>query len=381
MKDKALRGRAARYLRNSPKSSNLLLCRSSDLAKENKFLLLAIFVFLLLLGAGCGRAPLLPSDGGVFKSTDHALTWQQKIDLLSAGQSKNIGGVSVLNLVFDPQDSRTIYLNARGGGLFVSYNGANSWQEIDTLPKGNLNVIAPDPKEKNIIYLGIGGKIFKTTTCCRDWQNIYLEALASTEITALAIDPVDHNKILAGLSDGRLIKSIDAGVNWATFYNFKAKIRQILINPNNTNTIYVNTLGQGVWRSADAGNNWQSLDGALKNYQGGREASLILFDLTKNDSLIMATNYGLLRSDDAGQDWSAYKLLSPAGRVKITAFGFNPQNPNEIYYTSESALYRSFDGGNRWQTKPLPSKKIPVVLLVDPMTPAVIYLGLANSGK
>lgn len=346
-----------------------------------KVIFISLLTLLTFSGQACVKVKVAGSDGGVFKSVDKGLRWEQKVALLGIGQSKTISWVNVSVLLFDPQDSNTLYLGTKEDGLFVSYDGAKSWQEIEKLPRGMINAVAVDPRTKHTIYVAMDGKIFKSNDCCRSWQNIYLEAASGVEITSLAVDPADSSKILAGLSDGRLLRSTNGGSSWTKFYEFDARIKQILINPKNSGIIYIVTAGNGIWRSSDGGANWQSLDEGLKNYSGARDAEWMFFDPNKPDSLLTVSSYGLLRTDNGGQSWFDYKLLIQPHRIKIYSFAINPKNSDEIYYATATTFYRSFDGGRNWQTKPLPSKRVPVILLVDPNEPNILYMGVVKIEK
>lgn len=346
-----------------------------------KIIFISVLAVLVFSGAGCVKVKVAGFDGGVFKSSDKGLHWEQKVSLLSVGQPRNIAGVSVNNLVFDAPDSNTLYLGSKEDGLFVSYNGAQSWQETEKLSRGMINAVAIDPKTKSIIYVAMGGKIFKSTDCCHNWQNIYLEAAPSVEVVSLAVDPINTSKILAGLSDGRLVASGNSGISWVKIAEHKAKIKQILINRINSDIVYVALAGRGLWRSADGGLNWQSLDDGLTKYPGGRDVELMISNPSLPDSLLTLSSYGLLRTDDGGQTWSDYKLLNSPQKTKIYAVAVNPQNPQEIYYATATTFYRSFDNGNHWETKSLPSKRRPTILLLDPKDQNVIYLGTVKVEK
>ncbi len=346
-----------------------------------KLILFSFLVVLVLSGAGCLQLKNAANDGGIFKSLDRGDGWEQKVSLLSVGQPRSINSVNTSVLVFDPQDSNILYLGTRENGLFVSYNGGQSWQEVEKLPKAMINAVAIDPRAKHIIYVAIGNRIFKSVDCCREWQNIYLESAPGVEITTLAVDPVSSNNVLVGLSDGRLLRSANSGVSWRKAHEFDARLKQALINPNNPNIIYMVTAGKGLWRSADGGGSWQSLDEILKDYNGGREIDFMTLNPNLPDAFLTLSNYGLLRTDDGGQTWSDYKLLNQVGRPKIFAFTFNFKNPQEIYYATATTLFRSFDGGSNWQTKSLPSKRQPVILLTDPSASNILYLGTVKTKK
>lgn len=343
-----------------------------------KVILISFLSLLILSGASCVNVKVAGNDGGIYKSSDKGLNWEQKTAVLSVGQPKNISGVNLSTLVFGPQDSQTLYLGTKEDGLFISHNGGEAWQMVEKLPRSKINAIAPDPKEKHIIYVSIGGQIFKSDDSGQSWQNIYLEAVPGVEITSLAVDSADNSKILAGLSDNRLLRSTNGGISWTKLHEFGAKIKQILFNPKNTGIIYIVTAGNGIWRSTDGGADWQSLDPGLQNYSGGREVEWTIFDPTKADALLTVSPYGLLRTDDGGGSWFDYKLLSQPNRVKIFSFTINPKNPQEIFYSTATTFYQSFDGGKNWRTKSLPTKRTPTILLTDPNNPNIIYMGVAK---
>lgn len=345
------------------------------MAKNKIFLILILGVFIFL-GAACVKVRPVGIDGGVFKSVNKGDSWQQKANLLSVGQSQNIAYVNANLLTFDPQDSSTLYFGTKEDGLFISYDSGESWQAVSRLPKAQIDALSIDPKVKNTVYVSMDRQLFKSTDCCRSWQNVYLEGASGVKITALAIDPFENNKIYAGLSDGRLLKSVNSGLSWGEgFKNFPGSIRWIIIHPKNR-IYYLGTVNGGFWRSKNEGENWENLSQKLQSFPGAGEVELALFDLTKDNSLLVLTPYGILRSDDNGETWSDYKLLVQPGRVKILSFAFNPKNPNEIYYVTASAFYKSIDGGKRWQTKSLPTKRQPVVILVDPNNPNLLFLGV-----
>lgn len=347
--------------------------------KKTIFTLIILSSTLIFLGAACLKVKIAESGIGVFKSFDKGESWQSKNSLLSLEpEKKTLAGTEVTVLVFDPQDPGTIYLGSKNDGLFASYDGGEKWQLLKKVPGKSIQAVVVDPKAKQIVYFATNNQIFKSNDCNRSWQTIYLETIPDLEITDLAIDNYDPSKIYAGFSDGRLIKSSNSGLSWITLNNFQSSIKQILINPQDTRLIYVITDKNGIFRSNDLGVNWRSLDKALEGFYGGRDITKGIFDPTKKNSLIVASQYGLLRTDDQGETWSAYRLLSQVGQVKIYSLAVNPENPKEIFYTTRSGFYKSFDNGENWLTKSLPSKKVAVSMLIDPVNPNLIYLGFAH---
>ncbi|MCH7758828.1 hypothetical protein IID20_00495 [Patescibacteria group bacterium] len=343
--------------------------------------ILAILLLSSLLITGCVniKDPATGVVGGIFKSTDGGEIWQQKVSLLSlSDQKETLNSVNVTGLVFDPQDSGTLYLSTKNNGAFVTFDAAESWERLKRLPLAKINSIVVHPLAKHIVYVAIDNQIFTSRDANRTWQSIYLESLDGVELTVLVIDPIRPESIMAGLSDGRMIKSDNEGLSWRMINDFKGAIKQILVNSNNNQVIYITTKGKGIFRSSDGGDNWQSLDQSLKDYRGGREVTKLIGDAQNENLLISINDYGILKTEDGGDTWSDYKLLVAGTKIKPQVLAINPQDYNIIYYAAAATLYKSIDGGQNWITKPLPSNKTPVELLIDPVNPSILYLGVGK---
>lgn len=346
--------------------------------KKKTILLSLSLVFLL--ASGCIRVENIPTGGGIYKSVDGGNNWQQKISLLSLSQEqKYLDNIETNVFVFDPQDSQTIYLGTKKNGLFVSFDGAESWQVVKRLPKGKISSLAVDPKSKHIVYVGIENRIFKTKDANRTWKSVYLDTFSDVEINALAVNHLFPNIVTAGLSDGRLIRSEDGGLSWASLRNFEKRIGQILINPYNPQIIYVTLLNQEIFRSENHGIDWKSLKESYNSFSGAEKIYQLIFNPNFPDALISISGAGLLHTEDGGQNWTEYKLVTSGDKVKIYSLAIDPQNADIIYYATNKTLYKSIDNGENWITGPIPGKKVPGKILVNPVNSNILYLGMINS--
>jgi len=345
-----------------------------------KFPIIIIFILILILTSGCIRIEKGLTQKGIYKSINKGDSWEQRVSLLSLpGQERFIDKVNVSVLKLDPQDSGTIYLGTRSKGLFVSFDGADSWQEVMMLPKGEVKDLVIHPKAKHIVYVAINNKIFKTEDANRTWENVYLESASNVEITSLAINPFAPEIIFASLSDGRFIRSDNSGKSWKIIKNFRKKIRQILINPYNPQIIYLVIERDGIYRSLNQGKDWVSLRENYHNIPGAELVGRIIFDPNLPDAFFTISNAGILKTENGGKNWIQYELLSSKTGSKIYSLAVDPNNSNIIYYTTLRTLYRSFDGGQNWTTKALPNKMIPYQLLIDPINPNILYLGIVEN--
>ena len=236
---------------------------------------------------------------------------------------------------------------------------------------------------KNTIYIGAAsGGVWKSTNAGISWNPIFDEQDIQS-IGSIAIDPNNANIIYVGTGEGNprnshnsgkgIYKSLDAGKTWKCIGLEATKtIHRIVINPLNSNQIYVAAMGsvwgpnedRGVFKSNDGGQTWQKV--LYTNSTTGC-AELIL-DIN-NPNKIIANMYdfqrkpytyrsggnggGLYVSNDGGSNWT--KLSSknglPEGNLGRIGIAISSSNPDRIYALIESkntAFYRSNDGGTNW---------------------------------
>lgn len=77
-------------------------------------------------------------------------------------------------------------------------------------------------------------------------------------------------------------------------------------------------------------------------------ARIVVIDPSNPERVYAAGDQGVFRSDDAGQTWQAVDGGLPTGGV--TALALEPRQPHQLYaVTATNGLYRSDDGGGSWQ--------------------------------
>jgi photosystem II stability/assembly factor-like uncharacterized protein len=221
---------------------------------------------------------------------------------------------------------------------------------------GRISAIEGVNSDGKTIYVGTaGGGIWKTTNAGSSFKPIFDKYCQS--IGAIAIDQKNPRVIYAGTGESNmrnsvsigvgLYKSTDAGDNWTKIgLDSTEHISKIIIDPKNSNIIYV----------AAPGPLWS--DGSQR---------------------------GLFKSTDAGKTWN--KILYINEKTGCADVAVNPENPDIIYATTwqfrrqpysfssggpGSAIYKSTDGGKTWKelTKGLPEKPFGrVALTLAPSAP------------
>jgi FG-GAP-like repeat/FG-GAP repeat len=215
-----------------------------------------------------------PEHGGVFKSLNGGLNWSVAGTGLPAT-------ATVQSLAIDPVNSDIIYAGTdvvppARAEVFRSSDGGEHW-ESSWLP-ASANVVAQtiyalvvDPSNPAVIYAGTlnpdrEGRFdqagaFKSSDGGLTWTGMQgLWGPDHRAIRSMAIDPIQTSNVYAASMSGLFWKSTDAGVR-STSPRFGVKNPTLAIDPANPSTIYAGDgLGNGIFKSTNAGVSWQHLD-------------------------------------------------------------------------------------------------------------------------
>jgi len=217
-------------------------------------------------------------------------------------------------------------------------------------------------------------------------------------VDRLAFHPSDPNIVYAGAAGGGLWRTTDAGANWT---NLTADIpclgiSGIVIDPNNTNIIYILTgdgdsdisglvedfgymrFSIGVLKSTDGGARWTR----LANFPGVTNALIgyrLTMHPTNSNILFACTSEGLFRTNDGGNSWTG--VQTTGGR--FYNMKFKPNDIDTCYAVANDGntarFYRSFNEGVDWETDPTINGQINnptsrVELAVAASNPNLVYL-------
>jgi hypothetical protein len=167
-----------------------------------------------------------------------------------------------------------------------------------------------------------------------------LPARLDGPVFALAVDPADGHRMLAGTSGGVVLRSADGGATWKAVRSGLGRgVSALAFDPGRPGVVLAGTRGAGVWLSADGGVSWQQ--------QAGTQARTVRAFAFVRDSVLAGADQGVLASR-AGGPWAAAGL--PQVRVSalatwgdaVAAGGDGTQGAEPL------PLYVSGDAGQTW---------------------------------
>ncbi len=276
------------------------------------------------------------TSGGVlclWKSTDGAASFERKID-----------GINVLNanaLTQHPTDG-SILATTSEGALEISFDRGNSWTYfVPVVEQGLIYIwdVVVDPLNPDILYYATGNPAW-------DWP--LQKGLYKIDLTT--IDPSAEFNI----GPGEQLPSTEGTGIWRVY-------------PLENGTIYLATQNNGVLKSEDSGETWESMNKGL----GMLSVTSLAFD-ENLEPLIAGTRLSdgspeytsvtsvtSLSADQANEPGAVYTWdpvlqswsLVGASEINTAVFSVvnSPDDPDRIYVASLEGVSLSTDGGRTWE--------------------------------
>lgn len=258
-------------------------------------------------------------------------------------------------------DSNTIYSPV----LFESFK----YRCIGPTRGGRVTAVAGIASRPSTFYMGsVGGGVWKTTDYGQRWTNVSDGFLETGSIGAIRVSPSDPDIIYVGTgSDGirsnvitgrGVYKSTDAGKNWQ-FVGLRnvGQIGAVEIHPENPDLVCVAAMGhafgpgadRGVYRSKDGGGSWEKLlfisdsTGAVDLELCPDNPAEIYASMWRAERkpwtiISGAREGGVYKSTDGGDTWTQLTQGLPGGLIGKSDLAVTQADPNRVYVLMEAPV-------------------------------------------
>lgn len=287
------------------------------------------------------------------------------------------------------------------------------FREIGPTRQGGRYVdFAVVDRSPKVIYAATAsGGLWKTNNNGQSWDPIFDEENIIS-IGAVAVDQQDTSTVWVGTGEANnsrssywgngIYKSTNGGQSWTNMgLPESGHIGRILVDPNNSNIVYVAALGhlysdneeRGLYKTTDGGQTWSKV---LEVKKGKKFIGIVDMAMSPNDpNTIIAAAYDKIRTPwtfneggegsaiykttDGGANWSKLEGGLPGGFLGRIGVAYAPGNANVVYANIENVnvdgvskkdrrnqldvgialergqevqgteMYRSDDGGSTWR--------------------------------
>lgn len=298
-------------------------------------LLIAFMAGSTITATAQRRRSSTPQETGKY-SPESSMLSELRFRLL--GPAAYSGRIS--DFAVNPDNTSEYYVGVSFGGLWKTVNKGTTFEPIfDNQPVFSIGALAIDHKNPNVLWVGTGENntqrnlaygdgVYKTTDGGKTFKNMGLKK--SEHIGKIMIDPRNSNTVYVASQgpawgpggDRGLYKTTDGGTTWdqILYIGEYTGITDMEIDPRNPDIIYAAA--------------HQRERRVYSKINGGPESSI-------------------WKSEDAGKTWKKLTTGLPGGDVGRIGLALAPSNPDIIYAIVElpegkGGFYRSVNLGESW---------------------------------
>jgi len=282
------------------------------------------------------------------------------------GPKNTSGRVTDCAVVYPKGENYTIYAATASGGVWKTVNEGLSWDPIfENEVTTSIGDIELDPKNQDVVWVGTGEAnifrsshagcgIYKSTDAGKTWKNMGLEN--TNTIARIVINPKNTNIVYVAAGghewttnpDRGVYKTTDGGKSWEKilYVDELTAANDLVMDPKDPNTLYATTWQRirEKWNDPRAEPDYTN-SGIWKTTNGGKSWEKI------NQGLPEAKYRGRIGIDIARSNTKVlyafldnYEIAQASGDAGTDSYGRRKEGK-----IKGATIYRSNDKGKTWK--------------------------------
>lgn len=239
---------------------------------------------------------------------------------------------SVLVLAHQPGNNAVVLAGTYFGGLYRSVDWGYNWVPLQ-VPFASSAVFSLDFDRltPSRAYAGVyGSGVWRTDDGGLTWVN-RSTGLNELIVQSVRADPLVAQRVMAATATGVYISN-NAGQSWTPVAGLAGlHPKAIAFDPLRVGVVYLGSIGNGIWRSVDGGQNWVSI--------GPNPMPPVVAALTFDaaGSLYAATDTGVLQWKSGATAWVDLSFDLP--RQFVSDVFAHPTVPNLIFASTGTGVF------------------------------------------
>ncbi len=281
-------------------------------------------------GYACGTL------GTIIKTTNRGIDWV----LLNSSTERDLSEIFFT-------DEKSGFAVGNEGTIIITTDGGEQWS---IQPSGTLNDLhdITFTNKTTGFTCGLNGTILKTTDSGNTWDQL----MTNTNAPLFCMSFLNENTGMAG-GYNIIIKTTNGGTNWITQNaNIISSSSVVGISITDSNTIYAggNSPGGVIYKSTNAGMNWQHIPLGLPYLFGGSVDLLRNISFVNNNMGFAVTDFGtILMTTDAGINWKRDSSFRPSYTKLSVMYDIRVLDPGSVYIAGGGGtVIASTNTGMNW---------------------------------
>lgn len=263
-----------------------------------------------------------------------------------------------------------VYCGTLGDGAFGSDDGGNTWRPLEGVRARNVTTLAVS--NSGVVYAGCEpSAIFRSEDAGDTWRELpSLLTLPSSKewsfpprprthhVRSILPDLVKPNRLHAAIEAGALLRSDDGGQTWRDRVPSAPQDTHTLASsPDDPDHLH-SAAGDGYFESVDGGDHWRRVVTGLEHQYcwsvavSSAHPAIVVLSASSSPYAAHfkdAANSSVYRRVGNG-DWHHLNdgLPKPLG-LRIPVVTASKREAGVFYLAAEGEVYRSSDGGSRWE--------------------------------